>query len=341
VNRKPGLIAMRFTLGFAFPVALFLVLYLPVLTSLYGALESLASSEGIRGVLERPGEALSLLLGPVLFSYLALLISMIAALYGGMLSDASLLKALSGQLLKPGGATPARGIINAGRGFLRPLMLYSLVYSIALLLVLFAIGLIAVIVFALAMALAAEDALYMSTMLLLTAGSVFLLTLLCLHSIRLEGLAFLSLDGLRPPEAFFRAARALWQDTDSAGGIGLMLACFALFQPLMAALAFVLGRIQGMGAVLAVAFWCLAWLLLDIYIGAGIKATVLVSHYNRTREVALALMPVTLDDVAAFLKAADEPAVLSNGVWDYFEREEGGVKEEREAPDEQDSKGGL
>jgi hypothetical protein len=319
VNRKPGLIIKRLAFGIVLPLLLFLVLYLPVLSSLREALAAIGSHEGIRLALERPRETASMILWTVLFSYAALVICLLAFLAGGAYSEKTALGVLSDMISRDMGIQRPGGSLREGRGGYRPLMLYSLIFSIVLLALMLAFGLLGAIVAGLVAALVPAEGILMQTMLLITTGATFFLSLVFLYCVRLEGLAFLVLDGLSAPKAFFMALGRLWRNPASANATALMLTGYGLLQPLMVLGAWGLFKVPDIGVELSF-IWFALWLVLDIYLGLCIKAAVFVAHGNESQQEPQA--PVTMEEVAGILGDASGPPVDTPDVWGYYENME-------------------
>jgi len=316
VNRNPRLMVMRLVLGVLLPLLVFLVLYLPVLLSLREALHALGTPGGILSALENPREAVTMILRPVLYSYAALLVCLIVYLGGSAISETSALRVLAGAV------SPHVAITGApkGRGEYRQLALYSLVFSIAYILVLFAFAFLGATVAGLLAALGPVDGTLLRTMLVLATSASFVMSLIYLYSVRLEGIAFLTLDGTNAPGAFISALRSLWRNPGSANAISLMLAGYGLLQPLMALGALGLLNVPDAGAVLT-SVWCVIWVVLDIYLGLGIKATVLVAH--RSASPHRSLTSIRIEDVVGILDDADDTLVDTPDVWGFYEGREG------------------
>lgn len=332
-GRKPGLVSMRFALGFAIPLALFLLLLSPVVHTIVETLDALISAGGIWGVLENPHETISMLAMPMLLFYAVCLISLLAYMAGSSVSEARALRALAGHVMGREGEERAAWGHTSGRGLYRTLILYSLGWSVVSLFLLLFFGGAALIVSAIVSALAAGEGVLLKTMLILTSGSAFFLSILYLYSARLEGPAFIVLDGMRPREAFLKSISSLWQASSPLNLTAGMLAVYGLLQLLMALAAWGVWNVPDMGLTL-VCIWGLFWIVLDIYLGLSIRATVFIAHRRCFSSGQANPETLTVDEIAGLLEVESGAQKSTSGIWEYFERSDGreSGEENRESP---------
>jgi hypothetical protein len=320
-NRNPGLIAMRLVLGFALPALIFILLYLPVLASFRDAVEALFSTDGLRRALERPDDALSMLMAPALYSYAVFLAFLLVLMIGNTFSEARTLRALSLSLGGNGRGLHAGVKPGALRGTYRSLMSYSFLCSVALLMLLSVFVALGAIVAVLVSSLPSGGGVLLQTMLLVAYGGALVLSLLCLYSIRLWGLAFMYMDGLRATEALFRAARLLWRKPALMNEAVCMLGAYVLLQPLMALSLWGLLNVPEAGMAPA-ALFCLVWLVLDIYLGLLLKAAVFAANHDIIQSASPVRDAVTLDEAAGILEEEEASSPRDPDVWGHFEQAE-------------------
>jgi len=331
ISRKPGLVFMKFALGFAVPFALFFLLSFPLLAAVGEALNDLASAEGIMGALEDPGEAIYTLTGPMIFFYAACLVCLALSLAGNSFSDKRTLTVLSEGLLGPEDRKRLTGSPVSGGAFYRTMMLYSLICSLASIILIIVFSIIVFTVSAIIASMAPGNGMLLKVMLMLTTVAVFVMSFLFMYSARLEGFAIMALEGLRPLRALARAVERLWTTPSTLNLTAGMLAAYVMVQPLMALAAFGIWRAQETGLSL-VLIWCSIWVAIDAYIGLAMRAAVFGAHSHELMSANLDRGRITFDEVARILKSEEGRPVVPLNIWESFEQagdgedsEEGGI----------------
>lgn len=322
---------MKFALGYFIPLVLFTLLSIPAILAVEKTIESLISNYDVRSALENPQEVVSMLITPLLLFYAISLLSFLAFIAGNSFSDARALRSLSAHVLGRENAVKAQDIPLSRKGFYRALMLYSLAWSLASMFLLVLSGIAALIITAVLSSLTPGEGLLLKTMIVLTTVFAFLLGILYLYSARLEGLAFIALEGMRPGKAFIRAVRCLWQEPSSIDLTAGMLFVYGLLQPVMALGAWGLWKVPDAGIGLFFV-WGLFWLVLDIYLALSIRATVLVAHCQGLLSGVDGNETLTLEEVAAVFTPVEGIQNSKADVWEYFERKDDKEGEKGDEP---------
>lgn len=281
-GRNGRLVPLGVLLCVALPVLVFVMIYLPALIKLYLRFEQFGTMAGIVAALKNPGGAMGSMLGAVVVYTIGFWLSVLVALWGISMWQASALWSISHGRLEPaGGVSPRiRDLMRGGRTMIRRMINYTFLFMLVMAVVLLAYAIVAAMVSA--VGAAAHGGVdggvgrLVPIMLWLSAVGVLVLCLVFMFSAGLMGLAFMGLEGRAPGNALVRAIRLLWRREDLLNLMAMLVAGFWAVQAIMWLAGAGLASLPGGGTV-AAAIWAGLWLVMDVWlwlviVGAAVDA---------------------------------------------------------------------